>query len=59
MTEFAILLKTWDTETLREYNEHLTDQRKAYERENLFTIPQYRKLSSRIRDVRKELQCRR
>ena len=59
MTEFAILLKTWDTETLREYNEYLTDQRKAYERENLFTVPQYRKISSRIRDVRRELQCRR
>jgi hypothetical protein len=58
MTEFHILLQSWDTETLREYNEQLTEQRKAYQRENLFTIPQYRNLNSRIRDVRTELHSR-
>ena len=58
MTEFHILLQSWDTETLREYSEQLTEQRKAYERENLFTVPQYRKISSRIRDVRTELHNR-
>lgn len=58
MATFQTLLQTWDTETLREYNEQLTEQRKAYERENLFTVPQYRKIISRIRDVRNELHNR-
>lgn len=58
MTKFQTLLQSWDTETLSEYNEQLTSQRKAYQRENLFTIPQYRNLTSRIVDVRQELHNR-
>lgn len=58
MTKFQTLLQSWDTETLSDYNEKLTSQRKAYQRENLFTIPQYRNLTSRIVDVRQELHNR-
>lgn len=58
MKNFETLIQTWDTNTLEETLAEMKESRQAYERENLFRLPQYKKLNNRIKAVSIELMTR-
>ena len=58
MTSFETKIAAWTTEELEACLQHEKKTRRAYEKDGLFTLPQYRLLNRRIYILSAELMER-